>query len=280
MALGLSALASAQEGHDHGAAPHGGSVVKTQRHQFEVVVRKDGLNLYPIGQNGGPVDASRLTGTVTFTLPGVSKPFNYRLRPAVPTAGRTPDSLGLVVDLTRVPTTGSKVTFQIAGLPDPAEPTAAFTVPFTLAEALAITFIKAMQSDQKAIAAQKVCKISGEELGSMGRPIKAMRGDASTFLCCAECEKKLLADPDKYLAAALTAAKATRADQGAIAAQKTCPVSGEDLGSMGTPIKVMRGDRSIFLCCPQCLKKVEADPDTFLRTAPRTSAKEKHRPAD
>jgi hypothetical protein len=144
-----------------------------------------------------------------------------------------------------------------------------------LTEAVAITFTKATRADQEAIAAQKVCKISGEELGSMGTPIKAVREDASTFLCCAECEKKLLADPDKYLAPAITTAKATGADRAAIAAQKTCPVSKEDLGAMGTPIKVTRGDRTIFLCCPECLKKVEAEPDKFFG-APAAATKPEH----
>ncbi len=275
LALGLGALAGAQEGHDHGAAPHGGTVAKTQRHQFEVVLRTNGLNLYPIGQKDAPVDVSRLTGTVTFTLPGASKPFTYRLKAAAPVAGRTPDSLALAVDLTKVPTKGSKVTFQIGGLADPAEPTATFTVPFALAEAGVITFTKATRADQKAIAAQKACKVSGEDLGSMGTPIKATRGDRSTFLCCPSCEEKLRAEPDKYLAAAITTSKAARADQKAIAAQKTCPVSGEGLRSMGTPIKVTRGDRSVFLCCPDCLKQVEADPDKFLGSAAAASATEK-----
>jgi hypothetical protein len=89
-------------------------------------------------------------------------------------------------------------------------------------------------------------------------------------------KKKLLADPEKYLVAAITTAKATNADQKAIDAQKTCPVSGEGLGSMGTPIKVMRGERSVFLCCPQCVRKVEAEPDKFLGTTAAASAKEKH----
>jgi hypothetical protein len=127
-----------------------------------------------------------------------------------------------------------------------------------------LTFRRATAADQPAINAQRVCKVSGEQLGSMGTPIKATRGDRSTFLCCASCEKKLAADPDKYLGAALITAKATQADQRAISIQKTCPVSREALGSMGTPIKVTRGNRSIFLCCPGCLKEVEAAPDKFL----------------
>src|SRR5207248_9650454 len=108
-------------------------------------------------------------------------------------------------------------------------------------------FAKATQADQQAIALQKVCKVSGEALGTMGVPIKATRGDRSVFLCCASCEKTVLADPDKFLGAPITTGKATPADQQAIAMQKTCPNSGEPLGSMGVPIKVTRGGRSIFL---------------------------------
>jgi hypothetical protein len=264
LGLMLSLTARAQQSHDHGKAMHGGTVAKTKHHQFEVVLRKNGVNVYATAQEGAPIDVSRLSGTVTFTLPGASKPFTYRLRAAAPAAGRAPDSLALAVDLTKVPSKGSTVAFQINGLADPAEPTATFTVPFALSEAGTITFTKATRANQKAITAQKVCKVSGEELGSMGMPIKATQGDRSTFLCCPECEKKLLADPDKYLVATISTAKATRADQKAIAAQKTCPVSKEDLGSMGTPIKVTCGDRSVFLCCPECIKKVEADPDKYL----------------
>jgi hypothetical protein len=278
LTVGLTLIlgARAQESHEYGKAMHGGIVAKTKRHQFEVVLRKDGLNVYAIGHENGPIDVSRLSGTVTFTLPGVSKPFTYRLRAAAQASQRTPDSLSLFVDLSKVPAQGSTVAVQISGLADPTEPTAGFTVPFALPATLAITFTKATTADQKAIAIQKVCKVSGEDLGAMGTPIKATRGDRSTFLCCPACKEKLQADPDKYLVAAISTSKATKADQQAIDAQKTCPVSGEGLGSMGTPIKVTRGDRSIFLCCPACLKKVEAEPDKFLGITTAASAKDKH----
>ena len=63
---------------------------------------------------------------------------------------------------------------------------------------------------------------------------------------------------------ALTTSRATRADQPAIDAQKTCPVSGKGLGSMGGPLKVTRGKSSIFLCCQACLRTIRANPDKFL----------------
>lgn len=58
-------------------------------------------------------------------------------------------------------------------------------------------------------------------------------------------------------------AKATKADDKAIAAMKSCPVSKEDLGSMGGPLKVTRGDKSTLICCKGCLKAVQANPDKF-----------------
>lgn len=60
--------------------------------------------------------------------------------------------------------------------------------------------------------------------------------------------------------------KATQADARAVAALKTCPVSKEDLGSMGGPLKVTRNDRSTFICCKGCLKQIQANPDKFLGT--------------
>ena len=46
--------------------------------------------------------------------------------------------------------------------------------------------------------------------------------------------------------------------------QKNCPVGGEALGSMGTPIKVMVGERAVFLCCEGCRSAVEKDPAKYL----------------
>ena len=47
--------------------------------------------------------------------------------------------------------------------------------------------------------------------------------------------------------------------------QQKCPVTGEPLGSMGTPIKVMVKDKPVFICCKACQKKVEDNPDEMLK---------------
>lgn len=74
--------------------------------------------------------------------------------------------------------------------------------------------------------------------------------------------------------AAITVAKATAADQAEIAKLGVCPVSGEDLGAMGGPLKVSRGEQSTFICCEGCLKPIQADPDKYL------AAKKPKQPAD
>ena len=49
-----------------------------------------------------------------------------------------------------------------------------------------------------------------------------------------------------------------------ISLQKTCPVSGQALGSMGAPPKIMVKGKPLFVCCKGCSAKVTANPDEYL----------------
>jgi hypothetical protein len=46
--------------------------------------------------------------------------------------------------------------------------------------------------------------------------------------------------------------------------QVICPVTGQPLGSMGTPTEVMIEGRKIFLCCEGCESKLKEDPKKYL----------------
>jgi hypothetical protein len=59
-------------------------------------------------------------------------------------------------------------------------------------------------------------------------------------------------------------AKLSPEDRALAEAQKKCPVSGEPLGSMGTPPKVMVKGEPVFLCCSSCNAKALAHPDRTL----------------
>jgi len=46
--------------------------------------------------------------------------------------------------------------------------------------------------------------------------------------------------------------------------QIVCPVSGEHLGSMGTPLKTSAEGKSFMLCCKGCLDDVKSDPKAVI----------------
>jgi YHS domain-containing protein len=79
-------------------------------------------------------------------------------------------------------------------------------------------------------------------------------------------EEEVVEEVSEVSPADLTEAMAglSEADRAAALAQKVCPVSGEMLGEMGTPIKVTVKGRDVFLCCESCREKLEANPDEYL----------------
>jgi hypothetical protein len=54
--------------------------------------------------------------------------------------------------------------------------------------------------DRKLAEKQKNCPVTGEPLGSMGKPVKITVKDRTVFLCCEGCRESIEKDPDKYLA--------------------------------------------------------------------------------
>jgi hypothetical protein len=202
--LGVAAFAGDENGEVK--PQHGGVVSSTDAYRFEVVFERTGLKVYPLTKDGKPIDASGLSGMATFYHPNSPKPwFSRDLGHGTVAADTRPASLDLVIGLGSVPETGAKVAFRITGLPDPAESSAEFTTPVRFAAPVRATppptlaFFVATRADERAIAAQRICKVSGEPLGSMGVPIKATRGASFTFLCCRGCMFKVQADPDRFL---------------------------------------------------------------------------------
>lgn len=105
--------------------------------------------------------------------------------------------------------------------------------------------------DSLLIKAQKICPVSGVTLGEHGEPVKAILEGKTVFLCCDGCMGKSV--NEGYTAQ-------IAANQ--MAAQKKCPVMGKDL-KPGDSSTVVNG-RTLFVCCPPCIKKIQADPDKFI----------------
>lgn len=53
--------------------------------------------------------------------------------------------------------------------------------------------------DRMAVYKQKICPVTRQPLGAMGKPLKVTVKDRELFVCCPSCVRKITADPDKYL---------------------------------------------------------------------------------
>lgn len=48
----------------------------------------------------------------------------------------------------------------------------------------------------------------------------------------------------------------------------TCPVSGEKLGEMGTPVSIDYQGKKVSFCCDSCIAKFQKDPAKYLAKQP------------
>jgi YHS domain-containing protein len=315
--------------------PHGGTLQQSGSLQFETVVSQGGIQMFVFDHNGQPLSVERGRGAASLRIEGNAKRYRYDLLPDGKGALTAP------VNLSQIAGRQIEIDLQLVGLPgigsQPLNLQEVTTVPASqqqLASAAIarqkicpvsgkplgsmgdpvavdvngqtvyaccagcvsaiesnpakyasgrpeITVTAATDADAPLIAKQGKCPVMDESLGSMGQPIKVMIGDKPIFLCCKGCIKKIQAEPAKYLAMVygnqpapeLTVTTATPADAALIAQQKVCPVMDEPLGGMGTPIKVMIGDKPVFLCCKGCIKKVEAEPAKYLAMVYRQGAR-------
>lgn len=76
--------------------------------------------------------------------------------------------------------------------------------------------------------------------------------------------------------AANTSPSSSHATQRPYGGQKTCPVTGEPLGSMGTPIAVTVKGQTVYVCCRGCVAKVQNDPDGYLRKVQAERGEQAH----
>ncbi len=106
-------------------------------------------------------------------------------------------------------------------------------------------------AEMLAIHVQGICPVMGEPLGSMGQPVKVQMGDQFAYLCCKGCVGKQ-ACAEHWETIQTRMAKA----------QGTCPIMGKPV-TAEMKSTVVEGQQ-IFVCCPPCIVKIQADPAAAL----------------
>ncbi len=114
------------------------------------------------------------------------------------------------------------------------------------------------------------CPVSGKELGADAYSFVV--GTKLVRTCCDKCPATVEKDPAAALA---------KVDAAWIEAGKkdypleSCPVSGEKLGSMGTPVDYLYGTRLVRLCCKGCVKEINKEPAAVLAKIDAAAAAKK-----
>ncbi|MEM6467960.1 MAG: hypothetical protein AAF802_00215 [Planctomycetota bacterium] len=235
------------------SGPNGGTIRQSGGLQFETVVSQGGIKMFVFDRNGQPISVERGRGAASLRVEGNAKRYRYDLLPDGKGALTAP------VNLSQIAGRQIEVEMQLVGLPGTG------SRPLELSEVATVPASE-QQLAAAAIARQKICPVSGKPLGSMGQPVAVNVSGQTVYACCSGCVNAIKSNPAKYAAGRpeITVTTSTAADAAAIAAQKVCPVMDEPLGGMGTPIKVMVGDKPIYLCCKGCIKKVQAEPAKYL----------------
>lgn len=112
----------------------------------------------------------------------------------------------------------------------------------------------AADKQQVRIDVQQICPVSGEKLGEHGASIKVSIGKQKeqVYLCCRACLKQAISKEHW----------ATIHDNFR-QAQRICPVMKKKLPKEAKWTIV--DGRIVYVCCPPCIDKVTADPETYLR---------------
>lgn len=108
--------------------------------------------------------------------------------------------------------------------------------------------------EQLHIRVQRICPVSGLQLGDHGPPVKVIVGEQEEeiFLCCKACLSREI-DPVHWKTIHTNIATA----------QGVCPVMKKPLPAKPA-WEVIEG-RVVFVCCPPCLEKVAKDPVSHLQ---------------
>lgn len=111
-----------------------------------------------------------------------------------------------------------------------------------------------------------MCIISGEKLGSMGKPVILNHEGRELRLCCGGCIERFRAEPAKFVKSL---------DERIVTSElmhyevDTCIVAGGRLGSMGAPVNFVYRNRLVRFCCAACIPTFESDPAKFLAALDR-----------
>ena len=105
----------------------------------------------------------------------------------------------------------------------------------------------------------QTCVVGGGRLGSMGQPVAHVHEGREVMFCCAACEPRFDADPDRYLSMIDHAVVEQQSDTYPL---QTCLISEDALGD--EPVNFVYENRLVRFCCEMCIDTFLNDPNAGL----------------
>ena len=104
--------------------------------------------------------------------------------------------------------------------------------------------------------AQTLCPVMG---GEINKEVYTDYEGKRVYFCCPGCLEKFKADPETYIQKmekeGIVLEKAPKA-------QTHCPVMG---GEIDRKVYLDYKGKRVYFCCPGCLEKFKADPDSYIK---------------
>jgi hypothetical protein len=183
------------------APPHHGRISSVGPYYIEVVFRSWETRLFLFNKSEWPLSMRGVQGQVAMQVPGVQQPYVFLLEYVPqPVHSREQDYMAAVADVSRVPDRQMQVTFQLNNLPLQDSPQETFTPPFVASPlGVPVLPVPITAADNEAIVRQRVCPVTGIELGRQGPPVKVLVGQQPMYLSCRGCIPELENHPESYV---------------------------------------------------------------------------------
>jgi hypothetical protein len=180
-------------------APHGGQLVAKSPLIFEVVFQPKEVRLYLYGPWPQPRSTKDIQAVVSLKRPKEKDATRVEMKYVAAASGEQ-DYLSAAANLSAADQKDLTAAFKLKNLPLAAHATVEFARAVVISKAAhKVTPAELDKNDEAGIAKQKVCPVTGAQLGSMGDPIKLLIDGKPLYLCCQGCVAKVKSDPEKYL---------------------------------------------------------------------------------
>ena len=186
----------------HDPAPHDGQLTVRKTLVFEVVYLPKEIRVYVYGPYPKPRSARGIEGAIALQPPRDDKHVTRVALKYVapPTGGHEQDYLSASIDMRGAKDGSLMAAIKLEKLPlaKPSQVEFGQTVVMSHPKPRVVV-VELDKSDADGIARQKVCPVTGAELGSMGDPIKVLVDGKPLYLCCRGCLGKVERDPEACL---------------------------------------------------------------------------------